>query len=163
MALLAPLAMAGCGGGSLLGGNSSPFGSASSAELQFVAASQTWDLDKNGVVTCDEWKHYAASEHKAADGNGDASLDATEWSKLGQSDRLFETVGLAYFDGNGDGRVGVDEMTGRQNVAFKMLDKNSDCQIGLDEKATVYSNVKPKSKDTGGGGPGGPAGPGPKL
>jgi hypothetical protein len=153
-ALGAALALAGCS--SLGGGN--PFKSASDLDVTFVNASQTWDLDKNGTITCDEWKQYAGGELKASDGDGDGALNATEWSKLTASDRLFETADLSFFDTSGDGRVTGEELTGKPNPAFKMLDKNADCQIGHDEKATVYSNVRVKSKDnaTAPPGPGAP-------
>lgn len=135
-----------------------PFSSASDTDVTFVNASQTWDLDRNGVVTCDEWKQYAAGALRQADGNGDGALDATEWAVMASSDRLFDTAGLSYHDSNGDGKVTVDELTGKQNPAFRMLDKNNDCQIAHDEKAIVYSNVKVKDKGTAAGQP--PAGPG---
>lgn len=138
---------------------SSPLGSASSTDVAFVNASQTWDLDKNGTVTCEEWKSYAQSELRAADGDGDGGLNAQEWEKLQASDRLFEITGLGFFDANGDGKVTSEEMAGKQNPAFRLLDRNNDCVIAHDEKATVYSNAKPKDKG-GGDKPPGPPGPG---
>lgn len=147
--------LAGCSAAKL------PFSSASDTDVTFVNASQTWDLDKNGVVTCDEWKQYAAGGLRQADANGDGMLDATEWAVMANSDRLFDTASLGFYDSNGDGKVSVEELTGKQNPAFKMLDRNSDCQIAHDEKATVYSNVKVKDKGNAAGQPpGGPGGPG---
>ncbi len=148
------VALTGCSSGS------SPFGSASNVDVTFVNASQTWDLDKNGTTTCDEWKSYAASELRQADANGDGALDVAEWAVMSNTDRLFETANMAYYDGNGDGKVSTEELTGKQNAAFKMLDKNNDCQIAHDEKATVYSNVKVKSKGDDASKPPGPPGPG---
>jgi hypothetical protein len=148
----AALALAGCS-------SSSPFGSASNTEVTFVNASQTWDLDKNGTTTCDEWKQYASGELRQADSNGDGALDASEWAVMAKTDKLFDTANLGYYDGNGDGKVSADELTGKPNAAFKLLDKNNDCQIAHDEKATVYSNVKVKSKDNASAPPG-PGGPG---
>lgn len=131
-------------------------------DVTFVNASQTWDLDKNGVIACDEWKQYASGELRAADGNGDGALDATEWAVMSNTDKLFVTAGLGYYDNNGDGKVTTEELTNKPNPAFKMLDRNNDCQIAHDEKATVYSNVKVKSKDAGSAPPG-PGGPGKAL
>lgn len=149
----AVLALAGCS-------SSSPFGSASNTDLTFVNASQTWDLDKNGTTTCDEWKQYAGGALRQADGDGDGALNAQEWAVMSNTDKLFETADLGYYDANGDGKVSAEELTGRSNPAFKMLDKNNDCQIAHDEKATVYSNVREKSKDAAAA-PSGPSGPGP--
>ncbi|MGQ0671638.1 MAG: EF-hand domain-containing protein [Hyphomicrobium sp.] len=152
IAALPALVLAGCS-------STSPFKSASSLDVTFLSASQTWDLDKNGTITCDEWKQYAGGELRNADGDGDGALNATEWSQLSRSDRLFETADLAFFDSSGDGKVTAEEIAAKPNPAFKMLDRNGDCQIGYDEKATVYSNVK--SKDTGSAAGASPAGQGP--
>lgn len=156
MALM--LVLAGCS--SFGGGGGNPFSSASNTDVTFVSASQTWDLDKNGIITCDEWKQYASGELRSADGNGDGALDATEWPKLSSSDRLFETADRGFFDLNGDGRVTADEIANKPNPAFTMLDKNKDCQIAHDEKATVYSNVPVKSKGDNAAAPPGPGAPG---
>lgn len=155
--LLAPLAcaaMAGCSSMPSLGKN--PFSSTSNFDVTFVNASQTWDLDKNGTTTCDEWKQYSGGELRQADADADGALNDQEWAVMAKSDRLFETAGLSYYDANGDGKVTAEELTGKQNPAFRMLDRNGDCQIAHDEKATVYSNVRVKEKDNSAGQPAGP-------
>ncbi len=125
----------------------SPFGSSSTVDQTFVGAAQTWDFDKNGAVTCDEWKNYATMSLRESDSDGNGSLDAAEFGKMAQTDRLFEVADLPYYDGSGDGRVTVEEMTGKQNVAFKMLDKNGDCQIDRNETVQVLQRDKPKAAD----------------
>lgn len=148
------------GGGCASGGN--PFKNTSDFDRTFIAAAQTWDLDKNGSVSCDEWTRYVTAEFRQADTNGDGTLDAEEWKTLVKSDRLFEVANIAYYDANGDGRVAVEEMTGKQNLAFKLLDRNQDCQIDRTESVQVHGIDKAKPKDApdqsiprGGGGPGG--------
>lgn len=126
---------------------STPFGSASDFDRTFIGAAQTWDLDKNGVVTCDEWKQYATTSLREADANGDGVLDAQEFATLARGDRLFEVANLAYFDANGDGRVSAEEIGGKPNQAFKLLDKNNDCQIDRNESVQVYNVDKPKEKE----------------
>ena len=76
--------------------------------------------------------------------NGDGALDAEEWKKLTGSDRLFEIANISYYDANGDGRVTLEEMTGKQNLAFKLLDRNTDCQIDRTEAVQVYGTDRPK-------------------
>jgi Ca2+-binding EF-hand superfamily protein len=125
----------------------SPFGSSSTVDQTFVGAAQTWDFDKNGAVTCDEWKNYATTSLRESDSDGNGSLDAAEFGKMAQTDRLFEVANLSYYDGSGDGRVTVEELTGKQNVAFKMLDKNSDCQIDRNETVQIVQRDKPKAAD----------------
>jgi hypothetical protein len=139
MCLAAMLLVAGC--------STSPFGSASGMDVTFMNASQTWDNDKDNTVTCEEWKQYAVSSMRQADANGDGLLDAQEWATMVSNDRLFEVANLSYYDANGDGRVSFDELTGKQNLAFKLLDKNGDCKITADEKVTITSVPKPKEKE----------------
>ena len=137
---LLPAALA---GGCASGGN--PFNNTSDFDRTFIAAAQTWDLDKNGSVSCDEWARYVSSEFRQADANGDGALDAEEWKKLVSSDRLFEVANIAYFDANGDGRVTLEEMTGKQNLAFKLLDRNGDCQIDRTESVQVHGVDREKA------------------
>jgi Ca2+-binding EF-hand superfamily protein len=133
-------------GGCASSGN--PFSKASDFDRTFIAAAQTWDLDKNGSVSCDEWVRYITTEFRQADGNGDGALDAEEWQKLVSSDRLFQVADIKYYDSNGDGRVTLEEMTGKQNLAFKLLDRNGDCQIDRTEAVQVHGVDKIK-KDEG--------------
>jgi Ca2+-binding EF-hand superfamily protein len=154
--------------GVLAGGCSSvgnPFEKANDVDRTFISAAQTWDTDKNGVVTCDEWSRYVATSIRENDANGDGALDATEWQNLVKSDRLFEVANLAYYDTNGDGRATVEEITAKQNLAFKLLDRNQDCQIDRTESVQVRSPDAP-AKGTGTGtaegqGPAGRGGGGP--
>lgn len=126
--------------------SSNPFGKSSDFDRTFIAAAQTWDVDKNGAVGCDEWVQYVTTEFRAADANGDGALDAEEWKKLVSSDRLFEVANLAYYDTSGDGRVTIEEITGKQNLAFKLLDRNGDCQIDRTESVQVHGIDKSPAK-----------------
>ncbi len=147
------VAVAGCGGG---GG--SPFGGASSSELLFVSAVPTWDLDKNSSVTCDEWKSYTTQLFTEADGNQDGALTAKEYERVIRSDRLFQSATHKYYDANSDGKVVVAEMTGKPNPAFKILDRNNDCQIGPNEMVhtrQIQKLKKPVDDGPPGGDPGG--------
>lgn len=128
---------------SLTGG--SPFGSTSSIDRTFIGAAQTWDFDKDGSVTCDEWKNYVATLLRESDGNGDGSLDDTEFRQMAKTDQLFSVADRSYYDASGDGKVTVEELTGKQNVAFKQLDKNADCRIDRNESVRVLQVDAPKA------------------
>ncbi|MEQ1578831.1 MAG: hypothetical protein ABL894_14435 [Hyphomicrobium sp.] len=128
--------------------SSNPFNSASDFDRTFIGAAQTWDLDKNSVVSCDEWKQYAATSMREADGNGDGALSPEEFEVMAKSDRLFSVADAKYYDGNSDGRVSAEELTGRQNRAFNLLDKNNDCQIDRTETAQVVQVDKKKDTST---------------
>lgn len=138
--VLVPVLAAGCASGN-------PFNNATDFDRTFISAAQTWDLDKNGSVSCDEWVQYVSTSFREADANGDGALDAEEWKVLVKSDRLFEVANISYYDANGDGRVSVEEMTGKQNLAFKLLDRNQDCQIDRTEAVQVHGVDRPKAKE----------------
>jgi Ca2+-binding EF-hand superfamily protein len=128
---------------SLTGG--SPFGSTSSIDRTFIGAAQTWDFDKDGTVTCDEWKNYVTTLLRESDGNGDGALEAAEFQQMAKTDQLFSVADLTYFDVNGDGKVTIEELSGKQNAAFKQLDKNGDCRIDRNESVRVLQVDAPKA------------------
>lgn len=140
---LLPGAVTGCSSGA-----TNPFAKTSDFDRTFIGAAQTWDLDKNGSVSCDEWAQYVRTSFREVDTNGDGALDAEEWKKLVSNDRLFEVANISYYDSNGDGRVTVDEMIGKQNLAFKLLDRNGDCQIDRTETVQVHGVDKAKPTTT---------------
>jgi hypothetical protein len=151
------------GTGLVAGGcsSSAPFSKANDFDRTFISAAQTWDLDKNGSVSCDEWVQYVTQAFRENDVNGDGALDADEYAKLVRSDRLFEVANIAYYDTNGDGKASLEEMTGKQNIAFRLLDKNGDCQIDRTEAVQVHGVDRPKAggaPDTTQQGPGAPSG-----
>jgi hypothetical protein len=138
-----------CSGSPLSGGGmSNPFSKGTNDfDLTFLSASSTWDMNKDGTVTCDEWKQYVTELVGVADADKDGALTQQEWSGLTKQDKLFVTAGHDYYDANNDGKVTVEEMTSKRNHAFVLLDKNNDCALGHDEKANVYSVAKPKDKE----------------
>src|SRR5579883_2460517 len=77
---------------------SGPPGAASTVEGAFIRAAPTWDLNRDGVVTCDEWKNYAASLFKEVDEKRDGKLTPDEFAKLQNKDHLFDIADMKYFD-----------------------------------------------------------------
>jgi Ca2+-binding EF-hand superfamily protein len=140
---LVPLALAGCSSMANPFTTGSAFSNASIVDRTFIGAAQTWDLNKDSLVTCDEWKQYATTALREADVNGDGALSSDEFARMAKSDRLFDVADLKYFDANGDGKVTVEEISVR-NRAFQLLDKNNDCQIARDESAQVVQVEKVK-------------------
>lgn len=141
-AFLASASLAGCGGAS------SPFSKASSDELTFISAAQTWDLDKNNTVTCDEWTQYTTELFQAADQDSDGIVTTEEYQKIVSQDRLFEVATMAHFDGNKDGRLTLQEFTGARNPAFEMLDRDKDCQIASGEMVQTRQLQQLKDKSS---------------
>ena len=113
----------------------------------FITAAPTWDLNKDGSVTCDEWKAYTGELFTAADGNGDKLLNQDEYRNVIKTDRLFQVADLAYFDGNKDGQLTLQEISDKPNPAFVRLDRDKDCKIGRAEIVLVRGrHPQPKKK-----------------
>jgi Ca2+-binding EF-hand superfamily protein len=125
------LALAGCGG------DNGPLASASPTDLKFVSAVATWDVNHDGNVTCSEWKQYAGRLFKDADRDRDGTLARQEFEAMSRQDRLFASIGFAYFDANGDGRLALAELADKPNPAFTLLDRNGDCTISADERINL--------------------------
>ncbi len=139
------LALAGC---------SSSTGSLGEVDRVFLSAAGSWDRNRDGVVTCDEWKAYAAELFDAADANHDGSLDRVEYGTIVNTDRMFQTVEFRYYDANGDGKVDRTEFVDKPNRAFALLDKSNTCQLSASQVAgarahteQVFDTKKPKSGD----------------
>jgi hypothetical protein len=118
------------------GGGMNPFASASAIDLEFAQAAITWDLNHDGDVTCDEWKRYVADLFREADANRDGFLSREEFAVMATRDRLFQTAGFGYFDGNGDGRLTLAEIADKPNPAFRLLDVDQDCRITPEERSS---------------------------
>lgn len=123
----AAILVAGCQAGSL------PFSGPSEIERTFVNAAQTWDLNRDNVVTCEEWKEYLTTSFREMDSDGDGTLSRDEFTKLAKQDHLFKEANYAFFAPKVDGKLTLAEMTGKPNPAFKRLDSNGDCRLVADE------------------------------
>lgn len=120
--------------------------SVSAVDRVFLAAAGTWDRNKDGIVTCDEWKAYAAELFDAADTNHDGMLDPTEFATLSNTDKMFVTADFDYFDANRDGKVSRAELIDRENPAFRLLDHEKKCALTTTELTggrTFMENAKP--------------------
>ena len=101
----------------------------------FLSAAGGWDRNRDGVVTCDEWKAYAAELFDSVDANRDGMLDRPEYAKLISTDRMFQTVEFGYYDANGDGKVARTEFVDKPNRAFALLDKSNECKLTANQTA----------------------------
>ena len=126
------LLLAGCSS-ALLGAGTSP-GLSDTIERSFIRAVQTWDLNHDVKVTCEEWRTYAASLFKEADSDHDGKLIRKEFAKLPKIDRLFEVANFDYYDVNKQGYVTQADFVDRPNPAFAALDHDKSCVINLHER-----------------------------
>ncbi|HEU4377208.1 MAG TPA: histidine kinase [Hyphomicrobiaceae bacterium] len=137
---------------------------ASQIDRVFASAAGTWDVNRDGEVTCEEWKQYARGLFAGADANRDGALSRQEFAAMARVDRLFDLANFEYFDANGDGKVTSAEIIDKPNPAFRLLDKNGDCVIGRDEKArerspSAQAEGQDKRQPRGPGDRGTPGGP----
>jgi len=114
-------------------GTSAPGAGINEIDRAFLVSIVSWDMNRDGSVTCDEWKGYARAALTEADANRDGKLSAAEFETLMKSDRLFYYANVAYFDSNRDGFVDAKELIDRPNPAFAYLDSNKDCTLSPEE------------------------------
>lgn len=126
----------------------------------FLVSIVSWDLNKDGTVTCDEWKAYARAAFTDGDANRDGKLTAAEFQTLVKNDRLFFYANLQYYDANRDGFVDAKELVDRANPAFAYLDGDKDCRLTPEEisRTRLLTQAPPEAasagKDDGKGIPG---------
>lgn len=146
----------GCSGGPKI---SNPLSSANNNELLFVSAAPTWDMNKDNTVSCQEWKQYTAELFQTADGNSDGVLTAEEYEGVIKQDRLFQVATMSFFDSNKDGKLTAQEMADTPNPAFKILDRDKNCEIARNELVHTRQVQNAKKADdsiiSGGADPGG--------
>jgi hypothetical protein len=63
-----------------------------------VSSAQLWDLDHNGIYTCDEWRQYANRIFNLADRNHDGYVDSSEFKTIQQATPVFKEAEIAYFE-----------------------------------------------------------------
>ena len=108
----------------------------------FLSAAGGWDRNRDGIVTCDEWKAYAAELFDAADANHDGFVDRNEYAKIVSTDRMFQTVEFSYYDTNGDGKLERTEFVDKPNRAFALLDKDNECKLNASQVAGARAHTE---------------------
>ena len=122
-------------------------GMSDTVEGSFIRAAQTWDLNHDGRVTCDEWRSYAASLFKEVDTNHDGKLTREEFAKLEKIDRLFEVANFDYYDVNKQGYVTQADFVDRPNPAFAVLDKDHTCVLNSYQLRAATSGEEYKKRE----------------
>ncbi len=141
-------ALAGCSAALFAAGCASTApGLSDTIEGSFIRAAQTWDLNHDGKVTCDEWKSYALSLFKEVDTNHDGKLTREEFAKLAKIDRLFEVANFDYYDVNKQGYVTQADFVDRPNPAFAVLDKDKSCSLSVYQLRAATTDDQPSKRE----------------
>ncbi|WP_050031543.1 hypothetical protein [Bradyrhizobium sp. LTSP857] len=107
----------------------------------------TWDANRDGIFTCDEWKGFADRIFTLADRNRDGKLDTTEFVTVQKADAALADADFGYFDENQDGKITRREFVDKPSAFIMRFDRNGDCRVTGDE---IRATTAPK-------GPQGPA------
>ena len=93
----------------------------------------TWDANRDGIYTCDEWKAFADRTFTLADRNRDGKLDKSEFATVQKADAALADADFGYFDENQDGKITRKEFVDKPSAFIMRFDRNSDCRVTGDE------------------------------
>ncbi len=95
----------------------------------FLGGIGSYDLNHDGVVTCDEWRAAAAKLFARTNKSGSGFLTEEEFHSLGAIDSTFLLATFKSYDANGDGKIDKKEFVEHPNPAFAYADKDKDCRL----------------------------------
>jgi Ca2+-binding EF-hand superfamily protein len=102
----------------------------SAIDKSFLGGIGSYDQNRDGVVTCDEWRAAAANLFAKANKSGSGFLTPEDgFQNLATIDRTFLVATFKYYDVNGDGKIDKKEFVERPNPAFNYADKDKDCRL----------------------------------
>jgi hypothetical protein len=114
----------------LMAGCASSAGSKTSQiDKNFLGGIGSYDQNRDGTVTCDEWRSAASNMFSKANKSGSGLLTEDEFPNLALADRTFLVANFKYYDTNNDSRVDRKEFVERPNPAFGYADKDKDCRL----------------------------------
>ena len=106
----------------------------------------TWDSNRDGVYTCDEWKSFADRIFALADRNHDGKLDPSEFANVRKADATLAEADFGYFDENQDGKITRKEFVEKPNAFILRFDRNGDCRVTPDEMKPAENPNAPKER-----------------
>lgn len=98
-----------------------------------LSAAPAWDLDHDGIYTCDEWKQYARRLFNMAASTHDGFIGRQEFEVVRRADAIFADADFDDFDANRDGRLSESEFVDKPSPFFARYDRNHDCRVTPDE------------------------------
>lgn len=110
-----------------------------------LASRTRWDINHDGVNTCEEWQIFVSRLFDLANQNEDRSLNTKEFVRLREKERLFADADFSFFDVDHNGRISRKEFIGRPNPFFVRFDRNGDCRVTAEETA-ANGNSAPRGR-----------------
>jgi Ca2+-binding EF-hand superfamily protein len=141
--LLLCLAATGLAAGCSTASSTSSGPALSDVDKSFLRGITSYDQNRDGAVTCDEWRAAAAGLFAKANRSGSGAMTDAEFANLASTDRTFLVANFKYYDANGDGKVDRKEFVERPNPAFGYADKDGDCRLSEPELLTVRNLSAP--------------------
>jgi len=115
----------------------------SDVDKSFLRGISSYDQNRDGTVTCEEWRAAAGGLFGKANRSGNGVMTEAEFANLAATDRTFLVANFKYYDANGDGKVDRKEFVERPNPAFGFADKDGDCRLNEPELLTVRNLTAP--------------------
>lgn len=98
-----------------------------------IIFAQRWDGNHDGIYTCGEWKRFMRGLFLKADRDHDGTLEALEFRAISGADPIFSETTLAYFDRDGDAKLGLEDLVDRESPFFLRYDTDHDCRVTMRE------------------------------
>lgn len=92
-----------------------------------------WDVNHDGVHTCQEWKSYLDRIFTLADRNRDGVLDPSEFATIRKAGGMLAEADFGYFDENQDGKIARKEFVDKPSEFIIRYDRNGDCRVTPEE------------------------------
>jgi Ca2+-binding EF-hand superfamily protein len=105
---------------------------------------EIWDVNRDGIYTCDEWKKYLDRIFTAADRNHDGVLDQSEFAAVRKAGTPLADAEFGYFDENQDGKIPRKEFDEKPNEFILKYDVNGDCRVTPEEVRAVNAPKGPQ-------------------
>ncbi|WP_050043747.1 EF-hand domain-containing protein [Bradyrhizobium sp. LTSPM299] len=114
----------------------------SSRDRSPAGTAESWDANRDGVYTCDEWKGYLGRAFDRADRNHDGILTSAEFEVVRRMGSALADADFGYFDENQDGKITRSEFVGKPNEFILQYDKNGDCRVTPEELKDTGTDQK---------------------
>lgn len=138
--------LTGCATSASTSASSSSSGRISAVDKNFMSGIGSYDANRDGIVTCDEWRAAMTAMFTKADKKAAGFLTDAEFQTLALTDRTFLAANVKYYDANNDGKVDKKEFVDRPNPAFTYGDKDQDCKLSEPEVAAVRNSATPREE-----------------